>query len=113
MDLIAVVTEFVHQSLGNIFNDRKATGHITIKGAVAYGHLTLVARGEHQSSGLVGERHQEGASYPRLDILFRSIGFEIGKLITQNIFDCINGLTNWDLVVLHPQVFSELARIDP
>ncbi len=76
---VNVARDGVDSGLGNVGDDGKSPRHVPVKGAIADRQLGFIARGQQERSELVGERHQNVAANPRLDVFFRHIARCVAK----------------------------------
>ena len=110
---VAPLGQPVDQGLGHVLDDGKTTGHVAVEGAVAGGHLALVAGGQHDVAGLVGQRHQQRAADAGLQVLFGRVFGPAGKLLGQAGAEGIEHRRDRDLVVAHAQALCHVAGVDP
>ena len=67
---VGVAGEGVDAGLEDVADDGEGADHVAVEGAVAGGHLGLVAGGEDERAELVGEGHEERAADAGLEVLF-------------------------------------------
>ena len=102
----------VDQGLGHVLDDGEAAGHVAVQRAIAGGHLGLVARGQHQAAGLVGQGHQQRAAHPRLDVLFGGVHRQAGELPRQQALEGVHGRADGDVVIAHAQPPRHVGGVD-
>ena len=70
--LVAIARERVDEHLRHVLDHREGAGHVgAVQRRVAGCHLALVSGGEHETTELVAQRHEHGATDPRLEVLPR------------------------------------------
>ena len=67
---VAPVRQPEDRGFGQVLDHGKAACHVAIQRAIAGGHFALVAGGQHDRAKLIGQRHQQRAANPRLNVLF-------------------------------------------
>ena len=110
---VAPAGQVKHAGLDHVLDDREAARHVAIQRAVARGHLALVAGGQDNRTGLVGQRHEQRAANAGLDVLFGGVFFKALKLRRQRLLEAIEQRRDRDLVIPHVQALDHVTRIDP
>src|SRR5574343_47167 len=81
--LVAPARQRKHPGLEHVLDHREPAGHVAVEGAVAGRHLALVAGGQHDRPGLVGQGHQKRAADAGLDVFFGGVFGQVRKLAGQ------------------------------
>jgi hypothetical protein len=102
--------------LSHVLDHGKTACHVAIQGAITRGHLALVAGGQHDGAGLVGQGHEQACRgcgpgcFLRSCLLFRPTN----KLGPAPCLKPFEHRRDGDLVIAHAQALAPCrGRIDP
>ena len=108
---VAPLAEAVDERLRHVLDHGEAAGEIAVEGRVADRHLRLVAGREHEPAKLVGERHQQVAADPGLEVLLGQVGLVTGELGVECLRVGVHDGLDPQLVRADAQRGGECARV--
>ena len=107
---VAPAGQPVDPGLGEVAEGGEAAHHVAVERAVADRDLALVPGGEHQQAELVGERHQERAPRPRLEVLLGDVRLTARELLGQDLVEGRGDRGDRQLEQADRQRLGELLR---
>ena len=105
------MANLVDAGLDQVADHRQCADHVAVEGAVAHGHLRLVAGGKHQGGKLVGEGHEQVAANPGLNVFLGGVRLGSRKQRLQGESELLKEAADADDLIANAQIGGQPAAV--
>src|SRR3954451_22901522 len=109
--LVQVAREPEHVGLEDVLDQRQAARDVAVERRVADGELRLVPGRDHEPAELVGERHEQRAADPRLQVLLRQVRLAAAELGTTPFGEGVDNGLDRQLAEVTAEALREPLRV--